>query len=143
VTLGREAVFATRATIGDSPELYHLSADRPRRDDEIDGALAPPLQTLRPLLRVEWHDALAAADRTAGRRDLNPVRNPQVPSLPTPTFRIPAPLPRLKFFRSHAYVTLLVVEISPFVYNLEVGISEFRPSARTCQLVQLCNGCHA
>jgi len=58
-----------------------------------------------------------------------------------PLFR--HPLQRGRLFRLHEYMTLLIVEISPLIHKLEVGIYEFRPSDCTRQLIQLRNGCHA
>jgi hypothetical protein len=68
--------------IGDRPELYHLPADCSRRDDEIEGTLAPRLHSLRPPLRVEWHDVLALAEGAAGCRDFHSLRRPQIAVLP-------------------------------------------------------------
>jgi len=46
-------------------------------------------------------------------------------------------------FRSHEHVALLVIEIGPFIHEFEIGMREFGPSDRACQLVELRHGCHA
>jgi hypothetical protein len=76
VALWRKALSAACATVGDGPELHHLPADHSRRDDKIEGALAPRLQVLGAPFRVEGDDVLALAGGAAGRRDFHPVRRP-------------------------------------------------------------------
>src|ERR1700730_10201334 len=102
VALGCEASLTTPATISDRPELYHLPADRSRRDDEIEGALAPRLHSLRPPIRVEGHDVLALAEGAAGCRDFHSVCRPQIAVLPVSALRLAASSPP-RWFRSNEY----------------------------------------
>src|SRR6266478_4702041 len=93
VALRCKASFTTRAMIGDRPELYHLPADRSRRDDEIEGAHEPGLHSLRSPLRVERHDAVALAEGAAGCRNFHSVCHPQFAVLPASALRLAASSP--------------------------------------------------
>jgi len=142
VALGCKASFTTRALIGDRPELYHLPADRSRRDDEIEGAFAPRLHSLWPPLPVKGHDVLVLAKAAAGRPDFHSVCRPQIAILPMSTLTLAASTPPC-WFRSNEYVALLVVEISSLIDELEIGIGIWRPCHGTCQLIEFVNGSYA
>ena len=142
IALGCKASVTTSATIGDRPELYDLPADRSRRDDEIEGALAPRSHSLWPPLPVEGRDVLALAKGAAGCRDFHSVGRPQVAVLPMSTLgRAVSSPPR--WFCSNEYVALLVVEIGPLIDELEIGMRVWRPGHGTCQLIEFRNGSYA
>lgn len=139
VALGCEASLTTRATISDRPELYHLPADRSRRDDEVEGALAPGLHSLRSPLRVERNDAIALAERAAGCRDFHSVCHPQIAVLPASALRLAASS-RPRWYRSSKYMASLIVEIGPLIDELEIGMRILRPGHGTRQLIELSYG---
>jgi hypothetical protein len=126
VALGRKALSAAHATVGNGPELYHLPADRSRRDDKIEGALASRLQVLGPPFRVEGDDVLALAGGAAGRRDFHPVGHPQVPVFPASALCL-AVSPSLCGLRSHEHMTALVIEIRPLIDKFEISMRKLSP----------------
>ena len=125
--------------IGDRPKLNHLPAHRSRRNDKIEGALAPRLHSLWPPLPVEGHDVLALAKGAAGCRDFHSVCRPQIAVLPVSALRLSAS-PPLRRFRSDEHMASLVVKIGPLVDELEIGMSISRPSPGTRELVELRHG---
>src|SRR3984893_1135383 len=139
VALRCESSFTARAMIGDRPDLYNLPAYRSRRNDEIEGALAPRLHFLRPLPPVEGHDMFALAEGAAGCRYFQSVCRPQIAVLPVSALRLSAS-PPLRRFRSNEHMASLVVKIGPLVDELEIGLSISRPSHGTRELVELRHG---
>ena len=142
VALRCEASFTARAMIGDRPELNNLPTDRSRRDDEIEGALAPRLHFLRPLPPVEGHDMFALAEGAAGCRYFHSVCRPQIAVLPVSALRLAAS-PPLRRFRSNEYVASLVVKIGPLIDELEIGMRILRPGHGTRQLIEFRHGRYA
>src|ERR1700730_14790327 len=142
VALRCESSFTARAMIGDRPDLYNLPAYRSRRNDEIEGALAPRLHFLRPLPPVEGHDMFALAEGAAGGRYFHSVCRPQIVVLPVSALRLAAS-PPLRRFRSNEHMASLVVKIGPLIDELEIGMRILRPCHGTRQVVELRHGRHA